>query len=123
MKGENMQSDVSEINEFLYWLEKHKDMPREDMRMHLMYSWFRPRALRAVGYFRRDHDRYLRREVVDKFLSGDEVDMGELREGVLGLCLAISGMGDAVHRAQKQQHKDRCPPRPRRERLPIRSSR
>lgn len=106
-----MQADVSEINEFLEWLEQHRNISQSEMRSHLLWGWFRPRALRSLLFFRTGHERHLRRDVVDRFLKGESVDTGELREAVLSLCLNIGAMSYAVHQAAKTESRERLPRR------------
>lgn len=103
--------NISQIEQLLDFLERHKDDSREDLRTHLMFSFNAPR-LRDMMYFRGERERYLRREVADEFLNGKEVNQEELREAVYYMCCALSQAGDAIWAARKREEQKRhLPPR------------
>lgn len=97
---------IATLDSFLDWLEGNKDMSREDLRTTLMYS-FNPPRLEELMYFRSERERYLRREVLDEYLRGGEVDSKELREAVYYLCTYLSEAGDAVAAAHRKEMKRR----------------
>lgn len=96
--------NISQIEQLLDFLERHKDDSREDLRTHLMFSFNAPR-LRDMMYFRSERERYLRREVADEFLKGKEVNQEELREAVYYMCCALSQAGDAIWAARKREER------------------
>lgn len=61
-------------------------------------------------YFRDNRERYLRREILDKFASGEEVDMRELRSAVAAMVNRYCELGDALERYAKLEREKVRPP-------------
>ena len=79
-----------------------------DLEAKAQGDW-RPPNVTNMIYFRDKRERHLRRDILDKFTSGEDVDMSELRSAVAALVNRHCELGDALVYWQKKEIVDRRP--------------